>query len=139
MPQRKRAGSVKCPLGSPTHLQRSNGPSIQSLLGSPAWITSRHHRVLSTLQEHLRHVAEILRALCAAGLSLKLKKCAFFDSSVNYLGHVIRHGRLEVANRNTDAIQGFIVPTSETELPSLIGLCNVTGGSFTTSSELPRP
>ncbi len=79
----------------------------------------------STFELTLRHVAEILRALHAAGLSLKLKKFAFFDSSANYLGHTIPPRRLEVANRNTGAIQGFIAPTSQTGLRSFIGLCNV--------------
>ncbi len=58
-------------------------------------------------------------------MSLKLKKCSFFGQSVNYLGHTIRPGLLEVANRNTDAIQGFKVPTTQTELRSFLGLCNV--------------
>ncbi len=79
----------------------------------------------STFGERLRHVAEILGELRAARLSLKLKKCAFFDSSVHYIGHTLRPGSLQVANRNTDAIQGFIVPTSQTELCSFIGLCDV--------------
>ncbi len=76
--------------------------------------------VSSTSEEHIRHVTEILRALRAAGFSLKLKKCAFLDSS-----HTIRPGRLEVANINTDASQCFIVPTSQTELRSFVGLCSV--------------
>ncbi len=58
-------------------------------------------------------------------MTLKLKKRSFFGQSVNYLGHTIRPGLLEVANRNTDAIQGFKVPTTQTELRSFLGLRNV--------------
>ncbi len=38
---------------------------------------------LSTFEEHFSHVA----ALSAARISLKLRMCVFFDSSVNYLRH----------------------------------------------------
>eukprot|EP00171_Calliarthron_tuberculosum_P023404 IDg23404t1 len=79
----------------------------------------------SSFEEHLRHVKEILSALRKAGLSLKLRKCSFFAPTVSYLGHTIRPGRLEVANKNTKAIQKFKIPTTKTELRSFLGLCNV--------------
>ena len=49
-----------------------------------------------TVTEHMAHVHEVLRLLYTAGVSLKLAKCAFFDTSVTNLGHVIHPGRLEV-------------------------------------------
>lgn len=78
-----------------------------------------------TVEEHINHVKEVLSALHDAGASLKLKKCAFFTKSVQYLGHVIRPGRIEMANTNADAIEGFKEPITQSELRSFLGLCNV--------------
>ena len=65
---------------------------------------------------------EILETLKQAGLTLKLKKCDFF---LNYLGHTIKPGFLEVANRNQEAIQQAEPPTTKTQVRSFIGMCNV--------------
>ena len=68
---------------------------------------------------------EVLTVLKEAGFSLKLKKCKFFAKSVDYLGHVIRPGRLEVATKNTEVVKCFKELTTQTELQSFLGLCNV--------------
>ena len=43
----------------------------------------------NTVEEHLTHVAEVLKVLRDSGFSLKLKKCRFLTQSVDYLGQVI--------------------------------------------------
>ena len=79
----------------------------------------------STFDDHVRHVREVLTALRAGGLSLKLKKCTFFSPTVDYLGHVIRPGPLEVAEKNTAALKQAQYPRTQTELRSFLGMCNV--------------
>lgn len=54
-----------------------------------------------------------------------MKKCPFSTETVDYLGHVIRPGKLEVAFHTTAAIDGLKHPTKVTELRYLLGLCNV--------------
>jgi RNase H-like domain found in reverse transcriptase/Reverse transcriptase (RNA-dependent DNA polymerase) len=76
-------------------------------------------------EEHARHLDEVLSLLYGAGLSLKLANCSFFRDTVNYLGHVIRTGKLEVATKYTDALETAKPPTTKTELRSFLGLCNV--------------
>ena len=78
-----------------------------------------------TVSDHLKHVREVLRLLRDAGVSLKISKCAFFDTSVTYLGHVIRPGRLEVERRNVVSIERAQPPRNQTELRSFLGMCNV--------------
>ena len=78
-----------------------------------------------TFDEHVKHVQDVLTILQRAGISLKLKKCNFFTKAVDYLGHVIKPGRLEVATKNTAAIEGFREPETQTQLRSFLGLCNV--------------
>ena len=78
-----------------------------------------------TAEEHVDHVRDVLTVLKEAGFSLKLKKCKFFATYVDYLGHVTRPGRLEVATKNTEAVKRFKEPTTQTELRSFLGLCNI--------------
>ena len=78
-----------------------------------------------TIEDHFKHLGEVLHLLSRAGLSLKLKKCHFFKETVNYLGHVIRPGKLEVASKNTEALKTAQPPSTQSELRSFLGLCNV--------------
>ena len=79
----------------------------------------------NTVEEHLTHVEEVLQVLRDSGFSPKLKKCNFFAQSADYLGHVIRPGTLEVATKNTQAVERFDEFRTQTELRSFLGLCNV--------------
>jgi RNase H-like domain found in reverse transcriptase/Reverse transcriptase (RNA-dependent DNA polymerase)/Integrase zinc binding domain/Integrase core domain/Chromo (CHRromatin Organisation MOdifier) domain/Retroviral aspartyl protease len=82
--------------------------------------------VYSTSKEaHYGHLREVLSTLAQSGLSLKLAKCHFFKDTVDYLGHVIRPGKLAVAEKNTKNLRVAKLPTTQTELKSFLGLCNV--------------
>ena len=78
-----------------------------------------------TFDEHVKHVQDVLHFLLRAAISLKLKKCNFFTKVVDYLGHVIKPGRLEVATMNTAAIEGFREPETQTQIRSFLGLSTV--------------
>jgi RNase H-like domain found in reverse transcriptase/Reverse transcriptase (RNA-dependent DNA polymerase) len=78
-----------------------------------------------SIQDHIQHVEEILSLLQQLGASLKLKKCHFFQSSVDYLGHVIYPRKLAVAQKNIESIGKAIYPTTRTQLRSFLGMCNV--------------
>jgi hypothetical protein len=73
----------------------------------------------------LVHLDFVLNRLYRAGLSLNLKKCLFFKSEVSHLGHVIGPGTLEVAGEDTRALRTAKPPSTQTELRSFLGLCNV--------------
>ena len=44
---------------------------------------------------------------------------------MDYLGHVIRPGKIEVASKKTEAVEGFKEPRTKIELRSFLSLCNV--------------
>jgi len=58
------------------------------------------------------------------GVTLKAKKCHLFSNEVEYLGHVIRPGRISVNEKNLKAIRKAIYPKTQTQLRSLLGMCN---------------
>lgn len=61
-------------------------------------------------REHLDHLRTMLTLLKEAAASLKLKKCWFFEDAVDYLGHVLRPGKLEVASGNLQALEKAGLP-----------------------------
>ena len=79
----------------------------------------------TTVEAHFEHIREVLTLLQAAEVSLELRKCSFFETSVDYLGHVVRPGNLEVAMKNCESIKQAKGPANQTELRSLLGMCNV--------------
>ena len=78
-----------------------------------------------TFDEHMAHLAIVLRLLKDAGITLRLSKCHFFKREVDYLGHIVRPGELLVAPKSCEAVAEFEPPRTQTELRSFLGLCNV--------------
>ena len=78
-----------------------------------------------SFDQHLTAVADVLHILQEAGLSMNMRKCKFFSRTVDYLGHVVRPGRLAVAEKNTEAVRRAKYPSTQTELRSFLGTCNV--------------
>lgn len=79
----------------------------------------------NTLEKHIQYDNEMLTPLLCAGITLKLKKCAFFIDTIDYLGHVIRPKRLKIAAHTAHAIRELKQPRNITLLRSFVGLCNV--------------
>lgn len=59
------------------------------------------------------------------GMPLYPKKIRFLKVKIDYLGHVIRSRRIEIALQTTDAIRKWKDPLSVTELRSFLELCRV--------------
>ena len=58
-------------------------------------------------------------------MTLKLAKCEFFASTVKYLGHIIKPGRLEIYSTANSALRKLKYPATQTDLRSFLGLTNV--------------
>ena len=56
---------------------------------------------------------------------MKVSKCTFFSDKIEYLGHIIKPGRLEVDEANTRSLRDARPPTTKTQLRSFLGLVNV--------------
>ncbi len=78
----------------------------------------------NSVEEHIKHVDEILTALGQAGVTLKIAKCRFFTKKVEYLGHFIRPGTLEADTANVKCLQDAVPPTTKTEVRSFLGMAN---------------
>lgn len=56
----------------------------------------------NTPEQHITCLDEMLSALGKSGISLNFRKRCFFSDSIEYLGHIIRPGRLtnDETNKN---------------------------------------
>lgn len=58
----------------------------------------------NSVKDNIRHVDDIFTTLAEAGVTLTMNKCTLFTDKVDYLGHVIRPGKIEVYNNHTTSL-----------------------------------
>lgn len=80
-----------------------------------------------TTEEHLEHLAEVLKRLENAGMRLKKSKCVYLLPSVEYLGHDITRDGLRTADSKVEAIVRAPALKNITKLCSFLGLVNYYG------------
>ncbi|XP_074031169.1 protein O-mannosyltransferase rt isoform X2 [Leptinotarsa decemlineata] len=72
-------------------------------------------------EEHFERLDQVFRKLQECGLKVKQEKCALFQPSVKYLGHVIDKEGLHTSDDRIVAIKNIPTPTTVTELKSFLG------------------
>lgn len=73
----------------------------------------------NSVDEHINHIDEILSTLVDAGVTLRISKCTFSNDKVEYLGHAICPGKLEVDNAHTNSLPtGNPLPPKSNDVPS---------------------
>lgn len=92
-----------------------------------------------TKEEHLQRLEEVLTRLERYNVKVKLSKCKFFQSSVEYLGHRIDKEGLHPTDEKVAAIVKAPKPNNVTELKSFLGLLNYYGKFLPNLSSLLQP
>ena len=77
-----------------------------------------------TFEDHVANLSTIFRRLQDAGLKLKPKKCALFQTQVKYLGHVVSQKGISTDPEKTSAVRDWPVPHDVTEVKRFLGLCS---------------
>ncbi|GBG60019.1 hypothetical protein CBR_g350 [Chara braunii] len=75
-----------------------------------------------TLEDHLRHLHDVLQCLRKHGFYAKVSKCHFAQRKVNFLGHHVSEQGLHMDDAKITAIAEWPVPTSAKQLRSFLGL-----------------
>ena len=75
-----------------------------------------------SMDEHLDHLRAIFNALRDARLFGNLEKCTFCTDRVAFPGYVVTPQGIEVDKSKIEAIQGWHVPTTITQVWSFLGL-----------------
>ena len=74
--------------------------------------------------EHLEHLDKVFLKFRAAGLKLEPKKCDFFQTQVNYLGHVLDKTGIRLNPKNLEAVRDWERPKTVTQVRSFTAFCN---------------
>ncbi|GBG85010.1 hypothetical protein CBR_g39474 [Chara braunii] len=75
-----------------------------------------------TLEEHLRHLRDVLDRLRRHGFYAKLSKCCFAQHKVDFLGHYVYDKGLHMDDAKITTIAEWPAPTSAKQLRSFLGL-----------------
>ena len=92
-----------------------------------------------TTEDHFRNVDQILTLLRIADVTLKLKKCTFFQPRFDPLGHVITPGKLIVATENTKSFTHATIPKNTTQLRSFLRAAKLNRRFVARYSGIARP
>lgn len=76
----------------------------------------------SSLDDHIRHLTDVLRVLHRDHFYATLKKCEFGSSEVQFLGYLVSDKGLSVDQGKISAIKSWPTPTTGTEVRSFHGL-----------------
>jgi hypothetical protein len=96
--------------------------------------------VYSTCKEdHVRHVREVLRRLHAQNCFVRLEKCVFDATEVEFVGFKIDNQGLHMCHKKVEAIQEWPTPHSKTSVMSFLGFINFYRRFLKGFSEIARP
>ena len=75
-----------------------------------------------TWEDHVKHVKQTLDVLKRENLYVKLAKCEFGKTSLNYLGHIVGRGELKIDPSKVEVIVNWPKSKSTTEVRSFVGV-----------------
>jgi hypothetical protein len=75
-----------------------------------------------SMDEHVDHIRAVFNALRDARLFGNLEKCTFCTNRVSFLGYVVTPQGIEVDQAKVEAIHGWLMPKTITQVRSFLGL-----------------
>ncbi|KAJ1151085.1 hypothetical protein NDU88_003872, partial [Pleurodeles waltl] len=77
--------------------------------------------------------------LAEAGLTLQKKKCAFYQTSVEFFGYILSKDGLQVDPRKAEAIRQAPTPQNPTEVRSFLGMATYCGRFIPQLATMSKP
>ncbi|GFS31850.1 transposon Tf2-11 polyprotein, partial [Nephila pilipes] len=81
-------------------------------------------RILLDDAQHISHLRQVFQRLQDAGLVIKVAKCKFSQTEVNFLGHRISFNGIEPTKERIKVIEDFKLPETIKELRRFLGIIN---------------
>src|SRR5277367_1848747 len=76
----------------------------------------------NSIEEHIVHVADVLRRVREAGLTIRAKKCMLGQGRIQYLGKYVGGGSLMPLGEKVKAIQEYPMPRTKRDIRAFLGL-----------------
>lgn len=77
-----------------------------------------------SLNNHLRHLQEVLQRLMKSGLTLQVSKCHFAYASIKALGHRVSRLGLATDDDKIEAVRNMELPRTLSDLETALGFFN---------------
>ncbi len=77
-----------------------------------------------TIEEHRRHVTQVLQRLRQHHLYLKTEKCEFHKSTIHFLGYIVTPAGVQMDQRKVEAVMNWPQPTTIKEMQRFLGFAN---------------
>lgn len=77
-----------------------------------------------TFEEHMNALRWLFERLMKAGLTVKLEKCEFFQTSIRFLGFILSADGITPDPEKLSVIANFEEPKNKSQLQSILGFCN---------------
>ena len=74
--------------------------------------------------DHYQHVSEVLKRLANNNLPVKLEKCSFHVTELDFLGFLLTTKGITVHNDTITTLQNYPTPTTKKQLQSFLGFIN---------------
>jgi hypothetical protein len=108
---------------APSTFQRLMNTILRPVLNLSALVYLDDIIIFSkTVEEHITHIADVFKILAVNGLKLKAKKCEFFKTKIEYLGHVVSSEGVAPDDKKVQSILRYPEPRNQKELSSFLGL-----------------
>lgn len=91
-----------------------------------------------TIEEHNARLAWVLERCRATNIKLKLSKCKFLQTEIEFLGFKISHNSISPVKGKTDPIYS-IIPTNKTDVQTILGTLNYYSRFIHGFAELTEP
>src|SRR5258708_4060815 len=78
----------------------------------------------TTWKDHIDHLEHVFQSIYDNGITLKLKKCKFAVSFVQFLGHIVGSGSISVVQDKIEAIRKLPEPHNKKLLRGFLGMCS---------------
>ena len=94
---------------------------------------------LYTEKEHLDHITQVFERFHKFKMKLKLTKCEFGHSEIQFLGHIINHEGIRTLPEKTEEISKIKAPRNADEVCAFLGLLNYYHQFIPAFSDLIHP
>lgn len=111
--------------GSPLTFQRVANRTLEDLLGKGVCVYMDDIGIYTeTTEEHDRFLKEVLGRLKRVGMQLKIKKCEFYASKIEFLGYIIGDGQVKPNPNKVKCIENYPRPKPVTQTQRFLGMAN---------------
>lgn len=77
-----------------------------------------------TIEHHFYVLEKVFKLLVENLLELRLDKCRFFQTKLDYLGYTITSEGIRPTNQGLEAIKRFPIPRNTRDVQSFLGMCS---------------